>query len=312
MSTPHTYSRFFITGLPRTGTTWMMSLVNQITGICCYGESKLYSSAVRDTPSLASLLINTIRPWAQIIARRKHNIFRADNVIHTIERENVVPEQTVAKAIEITAMAALRGITDCVLVPDDEETVVVGEKTPQMYPAELELIAKAEAEAFIVIMRRNVYDWIVSWARFYYTRRCAHAAEWMCIPFTDDDYLHLDRVFHSEETRFLPDGTLEKLARRWSEYEACTQRLGGREHIMVIDYEVLIRHTKAVLAEILDCLIKYDPAEIDMAVAACDIAHQNRRAVMSSHINAPEPGRNKELLSERDIRVIAKAMGWGG
>lgn len=301
MSTKHTYNRFFITGLPRTGTTWLMNLVNQISGVHCYGEGKLYSSPAVNVQSLIQGIRAAVTPWARFIAHRKHNVLRTDDVIHTIERENIVPESAIENAIDVTTSAAMSGVVDALLCPDE------GEKTPQTSGDELSALVASQGEALIVVMIRNVYDWLVSYARFYYLRRHERATEWRYVGFTDEDYLHLEAVFHGEERRFLPDATLARLSAMWGAY---VRRAGiaAAENVMIVEYEELYKDTLGVLSSVLDLLVDYEPAEAELAVENMNVDHMRARNVMRTHINRPAPNENRELLTEEDIAVIDREI----
>jgi len=90
---------FFLTGLPKSGTTWLMNILNSSEKICCLGEGRFFSSGLDDVPSLFDAFSEGIRPWYEFIALRKNNWIGLDDQITTINCQNFLPSQIINKSL---------------------------------------------------------------------------------------------------------------------------------------------------------------------------------------------------------------------
>jgi len=259
------YGRFFITGLPRTGTGWLMSMLDSITGVTCYGESKLFSGQSEECPALYESIKTGIDQWARFIACRRHNVFDSDDAIKTIGHENYVHGFILDAVVQdMTTLLMRAAVRD--LLPNDGPGIY-GDKTPMFYPDELDNLLRTVPSALVIILQRNVYNWVRSWALFYYQRRIDRAAEWRYACFDDEDFYRIHRYLNNKSARLLTPKTLTNLVNIWHEFQSHADTLADRKNIITYKYEQMQSDPKPLLRQFAEAMqIEISEAEIDDVV----------------------------------------------
>jgi len=294
------YRRFFITGLPRSGTTWLKNMLNEITGVMCFGEGLLYSGIAREVPSLFDSVAGGIREWVEFIAQRKGSVLNTDQAIRTIgNRVNVIGEAIVEGETERLTMLMVHAAVEYLF----SEWDVAGEKSPVIRGSDLHRIAHCNRNALIVVLTRDVCDWIVSWSRLYYQRRSLVAVSWQYPPFTNGDFIQLDRTFgKGMPERFLNEATMRKLVAIWKDVVRAAEELAAvRRNVLHFRYEDLYAGPAAILNEVLPFLCDADSEQIERAV----------QETASGAGEASKPHDNGKLLARADIELISELVGGG-
>lgn len=239
---------FFLTGLPKSGTTWLMNILNSSEVICCLGEGRFFSSSLKNVPSLHNALLEGIRPWYEYIACRKKNWIGLDNYIITINRQNFLPSQILSKTIQedldtIVYYTVLYFFSKAkAKLPDIQ---LIGDKTPVSSQYEIKKIHKIFPKSKKIFLYRNVKDFIVSLI-FHYWRSNFHNRPDKEISFLKiDDFLQVESFLkapHKKEISFVRESTAIKLAKIWKELvkEAFALKNNFPDVFLVLSYEDLV------------------------------------------------------------------------
>ncbi len=297
-----TYKHFFITGLPRSGTTFLSSMFKAI-GINCYGEGRIYGSSNRDAIALYDVVYAAVKQWAGFIALRKGNVLHTDGAICTVGVVNSVSEGVLAERTE--------AVTGCMIHAAAQylsHGKIAGIKTPILYPKQIERMIQGNPESLIIILTRDPADWIVSLGRWYYRRRKIRATSWDCIPFNHADFIQLHRYFtpripdHADfeaaipPARFLPVDTIKALCAIWSVMVRDSLRFTREyENVRYLQYEALWTNTEKVIGNLCG----------DFGLSGADLIQKAVAAGMENPTGVgPVPGQNTELLLDEEIELI--------
>jgi len=316
---------FLVTGLPKSGTTWFMRLLNCIDGVRCTGEGRFFASGLRDVPSLWDGLAEGIGPWYRYVALRKGSGVGADGDIATVNRRNFLPEGVLVEGTD-RMVAALAGqvVRSCLAAGTRELAGVraVGDKTPVTRPVELRRASKALPEAKLLVLRRDVNDFVVSYL-FHYWRAMRDARPDRNMDHVGvDDFLHIERYMQGHNLAgagLASPETCARLAGVWCEVRTEIGRLSRQtpDLVLVVDYERLWADPAQELARTLQFLqIEYSAAAVQKAVDATSIDAVERSSdnALKNHVRRGRPWDHRRHLGREAVEAIAgtlRAAGFG-
>ncbi|MBW1963310.1 MAG: sulfotransferase [Deltaproteobacteria bacterium] len=253
---------FFLTGLPKSGTTWMMNILNSLEDVCCLGEGRFFSSGLQNVPSLYEALAKGLRPWYEFISLRKKNWLGLDAHLESINRQNFLPAQAFAEAFDrdlgqVARMTILNFMLGA--VQGDPKVKMIGDKTPVMAPEELRKMANLFPDAKVVFMQRNVKDFIVSLLFHYWRATRDRRPDSLMSFMTIDDFLSVEKFVNSDEGEkppFVGAPTALRLAKLWksTNEEASVIAEVMPETMMVVSYEEMMRDPSQMMDRVFDFL----------------------------------------------------------
>ena len=253
---------FFLTGLPKSGTTWMMNILNSLEDVCCLGEGRFFSSGLQNVPSLYEALAEGLRPWYEFISLRKRNWLRLDAHLESINRQNFLPTQVFADAFDRDLRQVARmTIFNFMLgaVQGDPKVKMIGDKTPVMAPEELRKMVNVFPDAKIVFMRRNVKDFIVSLLFHYWRATRDRRPDCLMSFMTIDDFLCVEKFANSDEgdkPPFARVPTALRLTKLWksTNEEASVIAKEMPEIMLIVSYEEMMRDPSQMMDRVFDFL----------------------------------------------------------
>jgi hypothetical protein len=306
---------FFLTGLPKTGTTWLMNMLNDVDGIRCLGEGRFFSSELRNVPSLHGSVSNALRPWYEFIALRKNNWLHFDQDIQTVNRKNYISDQTLERRFQKDIARIMHLVVKDIMtsLPDaDQTTQLIGDKTPILRPAEIAHIRRTFPEAKCVFLQRNVKDFIVSLLCHYYRSMKDNRPDRRLEFFTIEDFLQLHAFMtHEGEDKpaFVSNETALRLAAMWKDVDLCVSQLAQQQPAknLLISYEQMQQTPMPEVQKVFSFL----GFEVDQNLLKTIVARHNREAVMKSdntalkgHIRSGETGDWMRYLSRETSDII--------
>ncbi len=310
---------FFLTGLPKSGTTWLMNILNSSEVICCLGEGRFFSSALNKVPSLYNALLEGIRPWYEYIARRKKNWIGLDNYITTINCQNFLPYQILSKTLEedldtIVYYAVLYFFSKAkAKFPD---TQLIGDKTPVSRPYEIKKIHRVFPTSKKIFLYRNVKDFIVS-LMFHYWRSNFHNRPDKEISFLNiDDFLQVERFLKAsqkEEVSFIRESTAIKLAKIWKEVvkEAFALKNNFPDVFLVLSYEDLVIEPYQSAQKVFEFLgidIPKNSLHEIIEKNSISFIKKTENNYLKEHIRSGEIGNWKKYLNKNISNVIDRLL----
>lgn len=306
---------FLLTGLPKSGTTWVMRMLDALPGVVCRGEGRFFASHLADVPSLRDSLAGGLDAWLRFLAHRKRNWMATDGDLTTVERRNTIPDDVLARVLEreidrITGAAVsslLHAVAD-----RDPDARYVGDKTPLFTADELHDMRRALPSVPLVFLERDVRDYVVSML-FHHWRALGEGRADAGRDFLDaaDAAIVECRVATGDGPLCSPE-TAGRLARAWAEVGRAARRLGAEDEsaLHLVSYEGLFEAPARELATICAYLgIEVEPAELELAVTA-----NSRAAVraggdpaLAQHVRSGVPGEWERWLDEDALAAIADA-----
>jgi len=170
---------FFITGLPKTGTTWCVNFLNRLPGVIVLGEGRFFGGKLRNLLPLYEQLKLALNDWIEFIGRRKGNWLLTDKWIVTVEKTNYIsPFVLEEKKKEITNFlmkALFYYLAEQVALSTGFS--IIGEKTPVVEELEIENWVNCFDSEKFVVLTRNFIDWSVSVALHFYNSNLTNRAD---------------------------------------------------------------------------------------------------------------------------------------
>lgn len=254
-------SIFFLTGLPKSGTTWMMHMLNEINGVKCLGEGRFFSSGLANVPSLRKAMNESLAEWFYYIARRKGNWLNLDSEIITINRQNFVHDEIMKRKLNRNLDRAMRLLVTDLMMRHQacNGLSLIGDKTPLMSADELNNLQNAFPDARIVFMRRNVKDFIVSFLFHFWRSMRDNRPDRFIEELSIDDYLMVESYMNREGTEKLPfvaEDTAMRLCGIWKKVNnlALESAKENRDNFIIITYEDLVDNTLECMRKVLSFL----------------------------------------------------------
>jgi len=308
---------FFVSGLPKTGTTWLMRMLDGVDGICCRGEGRFFSSSIRNVPSLWDSLANAVEPWSRYVATRKCGWTGMSDRIETINRNNYLSESVLGEWREqmvgfLTAQWVKKSFAET--VGHGEDVGWVGDKTPATRPEELSRIHRAFPSAKLLLMQRGVKDFVVSYLFHFWRAMREKRPDRLMNHVDTDDFLRIERYSANPDMGpFASVGTCERLARVWCVMRAETEHLHRRDpdRVWLVRYEDLRAEPRAGLRSAVEFL-GLTPEESVLTRAVADASVAAVRSVsdsfLRSHIRSGVPGDWKRHLSAQASEAIDRVV----
>lgn len=310
---------FFLTGLPKSGTTWIMNILNSIEEVCCLGEGRFFSSGLQNVPSLYEALTEGLRPWYEFISHRKKNWLGLDGHFESINRQNFLSDQTFAEAFDrdvgqVARMTILNFMLGA--VQGDPKVKIIGDKTPVMVPEELRRMVTLFPDAKVVFMQRNVKDFIVSLLFHYWRATRDRRPDSLMSFMTIDDFLSVEKFANSDEGEkppFVRMPTVLRLAKLWksTNKEASVIAELMPETMMVASYEEMMRDPSQMMDRVFDFL-GLAPRE---SIRREAIEQNSKEAVkrgtdnaLKAHVRSGEEGNWVNYLSPEASKSIDEAV----
>lgn len=295
---------FFITGLPKSGTTWLVNMLNSIEEVMVRGEGCFFSDIYRTTPSLYGSMSRALRPWYEYISHRKHNWLDMDDHIETVNRYNYIRVETLGRRFESVVRECTRTMTLELMreaAGSEDRIVRMGDKTPVMFPDELRRIRETFPGSRIVCLKRNVKDYIVSHVFHYWRSVRNRRPDSDFRHLTVDDFLQTEGYVRGDTEELVRDETAQRLASLWKSVydEAEALAAADPELVRVVSYEELKEDPDGTFSEVLDFLgIDKDETSIGEIVESTSISSVKRSGsrVEKEHIRNGRPGDWKNHL----------------
>lgn len=248
---------FFVTGLPKSGTTWMMNMLNCLNGVCCLGEGRFFASELINVPSLMEGMAAGVRPWYEFIACRKNNWIGLDKAIQTINCQNFLPKDTLGETFDedirqLTYYAARHFMKK--ILHRFPEIKLIGDKTPLICINDLNNMFKTFPDTKILFFQREAKDFVVS-LLFHFWRSMRDNRPDRHISFlTIDDFLVLEEYINAQDKTsavFVRKSTAIELAKIWKNLnrEASRLSLQSPNRMKIVSYEKLFEHPLIVLED---------------------------------------------------------------
>ena len=284
------YQIFFLTGLPKGGTTWTLNMLMSCDDICCMGEGTFFSSALKDLPSLYDSIKTGINTWHNFIAHRKDNWLDLDRHITTINKTNYVPQGILDHSLTRQTDTILRNyVIDLFNRQRNNNIKAIGDKTPLLYIREFKRILRIFPEAKIVFLIRNLEDFIVSMIFHFWRSHNQHRADRNICLFETEDLIAVNNYITNKNEAPIRDKTLKKLATIWKDINLFAYRESlSNKNILIINYEDLkadtARHLKRILKFLgIDCNDKILHDIIDKN--SIEYINKHNISTLKDHIN---------------------------
>lgn len=307
---------FFITGLPKSGTTWTVNMLNSLDGVVVRGEGCFFSNIYRNAPSLHDSLKRGIAPWFDYISHRKANWLQTDDIIETVNKYNYIRSERLEEAFEARAGDMTRAVVTGLMesAARSPGARLVGDKTPVMAPEDLLALRRVFPDAPVICMKRGVKDYVVSHLFHYHRSMRDRRPDSDFMHLEVDDFLRVERFNDGLEEELVSLETAKKLARCWASVYKAAEKLAEKtpDTFRVVSYEGLLEDPVGELTAITALLGLEEPSgRLEEAVRATDrrAVKTAGTAVMKEHVRSGEPGDWKNYLSEKASRAIDEAAG---
>jgi len=287
------YQIFFITGLPKSGTTWMMNMLNSIDNICCLGEGKFFSSGLTNVPSLYDAIKNGLYNWHNFIAHRKNNWLNLDKHITTINKTNILPTKVLERSLQKETDTIIRQyIIHLFNKTKQQNTVLIGDKSPLLYSNEFSRIIRIFPEAKIIFLIRNLEDFIISILfHFWRSNKDNKSDKSICL-FKSEDFITINKFLTSNDTKtkkIARNSTIKRLANIWKNTNSFVyEKSKSNKQILIIYYNQLKCQPYKYLEYILNFLnIKVDKNYIHSIIEKNSINNimKSDNTILKEHIN---------------------------
>lgn len=310
---------FFLTGLPKSGTTWMMNILNSFDEICCLGEGRFFGGGLEDAPCLYDAMATGLRPWHDFIALRKKNWLGYDQEIVTAQRRNYLPKQFQDEAFRSVLDLQVGTMVSQLMsnvVKAKPQVQWIGDKTPVWNSAELERVGRIFPEAKIVFLRRDVRDFVVS-LLFHYWRATRDMRPDRLMPMLEhDDFLAVEKFVADnspEAGLFISPATARRLALLWKETNGRAEALASQRPQMFlwVDYEALCENPHEVMMRIY-AFLGFSPTALqsDLAIEknSKNSIQQKGDGFLKEHVRSGVPGDWRYYLPPEISETIAVAL----
>lgn len=245
----------FVTGPPRSGTSWMISMLNEVKETFCLWEGRLFFGD--NVVSLFDGLKKGISPWHKWIAHRKRNWLCTDSKIETINKRNWLSWHKFHLERYATHVTGLI-VRDLMLnAARNSEAKIVINKDPVSYPGNLRRLMRGLPEAKVIYMDRDIKDTITSsiFTHWKYVKNGGIGIE----PFTETDFILTEEFLNKKVSNPVSRDSLEKITRnlmlvRYDDADWYAENEPNR--FMIVKYEDLYESESPVpkFKEVLDFL----------------------------------------------------------
>lgn len=298
---------FFITGLPKTGSSWLMNMLNDVPGIKCMGEGRFFSSGIKNIPSLFDSLNNGLGRWIDYIAERKHNWFDNCLEINTIEKRNYVMDKDKERIKEGLTKSTIRHIVPEIMMSRaGDNTQIIGDKTPSIRIGDLDRMINTFPIAKVIFLHRGVYDFLASYIMHFYRSTKVNRPDANFESFTVNDFVQIHSFLNEDSDMIVSPERLESLVEIWREFEKRFSETQPSDFMLPIRYEEMRKETEKTFNRIVDFLISKVPTiELKKIVKMWDFDSNNMSAeIRSEHVNSRDLGYGESLFNKNLHNVI--------
>ena len=304
--------KFFIVGLPKTGSTWLANMLNEFSSVVCRGEGRFFSSGLRDIPSLCGAIRDATYAWAEFTASRKENWCNHNTDIVTLNKTNFFPKKALDELVDnLTGSAVKHLIDELMESKSGSETLAVGDRTPCLYPNEIDLAMRTFPDAKIVFLHRTIYDFLVSYAMHFYRAQLEGRPDANMSVFTTDDFFQIHDFVQGNTAHIFLESTLDALVLRWFDFDQKFSAMEQLPNVMALRYEDLREETHEKLKQIIKFLDpRIDLTEVSRAVTAWEFGGEKfEQSLLRHHVNDRSVDYGKAVLSEMlKIRLDKKML----
>ncbi|WP_291329792.1 sulfotransferase [Desulfovibrio sp. UCD-KL4C] len=302
---------FFITGLPKTGSTWIKNMLNDVNGICCIGEGLFFASGLKNTPSLYDSIYKSIYQWGDYICDRKQNWLDDLVEIKTIEKRNFVSEDNKTSVTQKIADQATREIVLNCFLRQKAGTTAIGDKTTALSTEVFPRIQRVFPEAKIIFLHRNLYDFLASYIMHFYRSTKTNRADAEMCRFTINDFLMIDSYQTNETSDIITAKTLKKLIHDWKCMKIEFEKYKSNNHrVLALQYEDIKSDPVKYFSKIVQFI---DPhSDVDKCqgiIKNWSFDSKNMSTgPLKTHVNSRITGYGKAMFSENLQNIIEEEL----
>jgi hypothetical protein len=274
--------KFVITGLPKTGTTYLQNILQNYYEKPVGGEGRLCTSAWLHIPSMYDSL-SSLKTWFNFSAYCMNGwiVERKDADNGKINRK-VLEDKFESIRIDLIKMFVYK-----------YGNHLIGEKQPLLLPDAIPTLKKIFPDTKIIFMRREINDWIFS--NLYHAHRTKDKIQngrSYHVLFTDKAFVHFDKFLKGEEKSPITPVNYDKLAKH---YNMMNQKFSETfPEAFCVAYENLFYYPE----ETIEDLLRHLDGNVEgkkMIKAIEDAKHSTN--LPTGFINSPEPNSYRKLKS---------------
>jgi len=295
---------FFITGLPKTGTTWCANFLNRLPNVTVVGEGRFFGGRLKNLLPLYEQLEIALSDWINFIGKRKGNWLLTDKWIVTVEKTNYIPSFLLEKKKKEIVCFLIRKLLYHLAhqVSISSNSTLVGEKTPITEESEMESWINCFNNEKFVVLTRNFIDWSVSMALHFYDSNLMNRVDRYNIWFNDEDFIHIHEYKQGKRNSILKKETLWHLAEVYKKLNSRLNQLKMQfpDRILMINYEELFFHPVKEFEKICSFLdIRVDKLEMEKAIksVSIEVVRRGKEGYVKNHIRVAYPGKGVNFYS---------------
>lgn len=260
---------FFLTGFGKSGTTWMMHMLNKKKEVVCKGEGRF----VGGFENAYDLIRPQLKRWYKHHALRKFNWVGLDDYIVTINKRNFILDEEIYKRSFDYDVA---GIIESIMLyfakkHIDKNTIIIGDKTPIYLDEDFLKLRKVFPCKRIVAMKRDlkqvflsrIYGWWIQNSNFLNSEKLRSPH------FTERDYLHANNFLNGNEDYIATPATVIKFSKIYHDLYNAVEKDAKEnpKRTFVVSFEKAMENTLEVFASILNFLnVPYTYDEIGVII----------------------------------------------
>ena len=297
---------FFLTGLPKTGSTWLMNLLNEIPPLQCLGEGRFFASGLRHVPSLYDATYAGIYQWGNYISERKHNWLDDGSSITTIQRYNYISEKQKENiAHELTRTTLRETISELMSKRAKATTHAMGDKTPTLHIETLDRIQQTFPNARTILLQRGLYDFLASFIQHFHRATRDRRPDAAFDIFSIEDFLCIEAYLNGQSELVVSTPCLEHLIATWCRFQKRINE-GSTEQCLCVNYEELRADPVNKLADIVHFIDpKLKISGLDQIVNAWEFDSENiKMPVNRAHVAARDIGYGHEFFNAATLKLI--------
>jgi len=298
-----TFELFFISGLPKSGTSWCSNFLNSLQGIKVLGEGRFFAGKLKNLQTLYEQLEKAVDGWVEFVGRRKGNWLLNDQYIVTINKTNYIPSDILEKEKKEISCLLIKHLIYNLASRASEFYGVhkVGDKTPIFSPSEIKNWISCFNKERFIILTRDFIDWVVSLSLHFYHSNLTNRPDRHNIWLSDEDLIFIHKFKEGKEKSILKKERVWILAEFYKEMVETFEFLfnANKDRILLIKYEDLFNYPEEHFRAVCDFLgIDVSEAELNKAIDEVSIQKVKKSdGYMNEHIRVAYPGKGYEFFS---------------